>query len=205
MKNILPFILISLLVWNSNQDSNGMEFVNPLSLTVLNCLAQDPTPIDFIIIRIYKISGTPGVDQGGVQTFVNAGTSSAYFSYFAYVEICRSAPPTKITTDLKNVYPRITPFSRIFVKVTPNSVAGCTWTGYTRQQNCDYLTAVINSLRSLFLGSGRSKVHIYSTVTSWKSLLGTTCNNLSGNSLLWYAEYNSQGKLNTVSSFGNFI
>lgn len=95
MKRLLALILISLLVWNSSAQVKGFEIVGPLNLVAANCL-KAAIPISFLIVRIYKISGTPGVDQGGVQTFTKINRFNFPVSLYTYVEICRSADPATI-------------------------------------------------------------------------------------------------------------
>jgi hypothetical protein len=143
------------------------------------------------------------MDQAGVETVNIASTIRPFFYTDVYVEVCRSADPTTIGTALGLAYPSGSlPFYGLSVKVQSNSVAGCTWTGYTQTQNCVYLTALIRAINIALYGRGI--VHIASTAYSWKSLLGNTCNNFAS-SYLWYANYNKKGQLNTQVSYADFI
>jgi len=70
MKFIVSLILVLLLV-GSTTSTIVLSIVGPLTKTAIKCLFTSGN-YGYIIFRIYKVSGTPGIDLNGLQTLVNA-------------------------------------------------------------------------------------------------------------------------------------
>jgi hypothetical protein len=206
MKNISSFILILLLLSISAAFNIGVAVVGPLTKTAFSCIAStqhlyEPGP--FAIIRIYKVSGTPGVDPYAVQTLINANTAALRYKIHAYMELCRNNDPKgQVDAMFRGV--STTLYSTLWVKVEPNNTPGCSWTGHNITDNCIFLTEIINTIRSTLTRFG--SIGVFSTAHIWQNFFGTSCTSIpSTGAFLWYAIYNKSGKLQNVASFGDFI
>jgi hypothetical protein len=206
MKNIRSFILLLLLVWISASFNLGVAVVGPLSKSAFACIAQtqhlyEPGP--FVIVRIYKVSGTPGVDPNAVQTLINAGTVALKYKIHAYMELCRNNDPISQVNDLFSGVPTSL-YGTLWVKVEPNNTPGCSWAGYNPTDNCNFLIETFRALKgtlTTFLSVG-----VFSTARIWESFFGNTCTSIpSFGALLWYAIYDKTGNVKDVASFGDFI
>jgi hypothetical protein len=89
MISLTLVVLVLLLTWASvGQNNIGVSVVGPLSYTAFSCLKDQG--FIFFTVRIYKVSGTPGVDPSAVQTLINANAAGPFMT-FAYMEVCRGA------------------------------------------------------------------------------------------------------------------
>jgi len=89
MRSIIPLLLILLAAWSSTCQQLGYSIVGPLSKAAYDCLGtqikeltgKDP----FVFVRIYKVSGTPGIDPYAAQALANAKASTAAFKILSYI------------------------------------------------------------------------------------------------------------------------
>jgi len=207
MKIIGPVVTTLLFVWSAVCASSlGVAVVGPLTQTAFKCLAQNQLTGSsnlFAIIRVYQVSGTPGIDPNAYQTLININTVTVAGGYniHTYMEICRGTDPTSQVTAVVNQI-SIDLYETIFIKVEPNTTPGCSWEGYNKTDNCNFLTEAINAVNSLNIG----RSGVFSTAHIWESYFGNDCNSISTvTKYLWYANYNSSGQVNSTSSFNDFV
>jgi hypothetical protein len=70
------------------EPSLGIAAVGPLTQTALKCLAQNQLASSsslFAIIRVYQLSGTPGVDPNSYLTLINLNTVTVGGGYNIHV------------------------------------------------------------------------------------------------------------------------
>ena len=89
MRSIIPLLLILLAAWSSTCQQLGYSIVGPLSKAAYDCLgaqSHQATGNDpFVFVRIYKVSGTPGIDPYAAQALANAKASTAAFKILSYI------------------------------------------------------------------------------------------------------------------------
>ena len=208
MRSIIPLLLILLLAWSSTSAQLGYSIVGPLSKAAFDCLgtsSRQATGHDpFVFFRIYKVSGTPGVDPNAAQALANARASSVAFGILSYIEVCRSADSSVVRNTLVQAFnPPI--FDSIWIKVEPNSTPGCSWEGFSQTDNCAYITEFYQALFNAFSVEGVS-IGIFSTASIWKKFFGSSCNLFGEYGVsLWYAHYGSNGKIDSTQSFDDFV
>jgi hypothetical protein len=90
MKIIILVTTLLLLCYSLPKHALGIAVIGPLTQTAFKCLAQNQltaSPNRFAIIRVYQISGTPGLDPHANQTLLNINTVtvSGGYSIHAYM------------------------------------------------------------------------------------------------------------------------
>jgi hypothetical protein len=88
------------------------------------------------------------------------------------------------------------------MKVQPCTNPSCTWSKYNHSSNCAFLSEAVKAVNKL-----NWYATVSSSVTSWKKIFGNSCDNFknyNGANLI-YANYDSNGRLNTNKSWDDFI
>jgi len=83
MKNFISLVLVLILAWSAaGQTFRGISLVGPFTKSAFSCLIQQG--YSRFTIRMYKVSGTPGIDPHGVQTLQNALAAISTYSTRIY-------------------------------------------------------------------------------------------------------------------------
>jgi len=96
MNNFKLFVVALLLAWSVGSQQVGMAVVGPLTRVAFSCLANDllkGVVVPFVIVRVYKVSGTPGIDPHALLTLHNVNAVGGY-AVESYMEICRGMNAT---------------------------------------------------------------------------------------------------------------
>jgi len=110
---------------------------------------------------------------------------------------------------IDNTSPRT--YKAIYLKIQPSANPECQWEGknYTPEQNCAFLTSALSALTSNHLIQTYSTiVGVFSTANIWGRFFGTACDSIGGGSsniALWYANYHTDGQVDSNQSFFDFV
>lgn len=158
----------------------------------------------YAITRAYKNSAPAGIDPNAVQTILNA--NAAGFRSDVYIELCRGINATSQVLLVQSQVLAATTsamfYPGIYLKVIPTTNTACSWSPYSAVDNCNYLKEAANAVWNI-----GKKAAIFSTANIWKQFFGTSCNTFATDTgaYLWYANYESNGVLNSVKSTADYV
>lgn len=138
-----------------------------------------------------------GLDHNAVQSLTNA--KNAGLQTDVYMFPCRGKSPTTQGDEMVNGIPSHL-YGTIWIDVETNPSSGCSWSGHDSTSNCQFLTELVNHLKS----KGKN-VGIYASYYMWQSIFGshTACTGLSSH-LLWYAHYDGKESFGDFQAFGGW-
>ena len=179
---------------------NELAIVGPLSEIAFGCLAQEG--YTWSIVRAYEISTSPApgaVDTNATQTMINS--AAAGLPVDAYMVICRNSDAASQIDALFGGIDNSL-FDYIWIKVEPNTTPGCSWSGYTAADSCAFLNSAISQAQNY---KAAHKIGIFSTPNIWNKFFGTSCNIGGGQTKLWYADYTTDGQVDSTTSYNDFV
>jgi hypothetical protein len=184
----------------------GIGIVGPTTAQTFSCLSTVIDPNMFVFIRAYaSYSRAAAIDQNVLTTLIsasNAGLSPAF-----YMEICRGKDPvgqvnyiSEFFSAIVDKIPSLNYWGKILVKFMDNANPLCKWTGYTAQQNCEFITKAMNAFANL-----TQEGIVFTTPTFWATRIGSTCANFAAitNTRLLYANYLSNGTVNSSPNYND--
>ncbi len=91
-------------------------------------------------------------------------------------------------------------YGKIWLDIETNPSSGCSWTQASSVSNCQYVTDLVNAVRSLGKTPG-----IYSSYYMWETIMGSanSCSGL-GDVSLWYAHYDGNPSFSDFKQFGGW-
>jgi GH25 family lysozyme M1 (1,4-beta-N-acetylmuramidase) len=189
IQNYLLIILLSIGVFAIN----GIDISQATSTATYTCLKN--LGYSFAIIRAYRSTGT--LDPAASQNLQSA--RAAGLSTEVYMFPCRGKNATSQVNELiagisSNLY------SNIWIEVENNPSPGCSWTGYDRTSNCNFVTEAINAIKAQGKYAG-----IFTSATNWQSIFGSSsaCPSV-GSAPLWYAHYDHVQEFSDFKPFGGW-
>jgi len=120
MKSIVFILLAALLISQTVAQGNTLDIVGPLTATAFGCLASDGYQL--AIVRAYSLDNGGSVDPNAAQTLVNA--QIAGLNTMIYMVICRNGDAASQADALMGSI-LSTQYMAVWIKVEPNTVAGC--------------------------------------------------------------------------------
>jgi hypothetical protein len=199
MKIVISFFLVALLLNLSYQTvtPNQLSIVGPLNKVAFGCLAKQG--YNWAVIRVYQISTSPApgaVDTNAIQTLINA--AAVGIPTDAYMVICRNNDPVSQIEAVFNTIDNNL-FGFLWIKVIPNTTPGCLWTGHTAADNCNFLESAISRAQIY-----TPLIGIFTTANIWKQLFGNSCNIWATGVPLFYANYQTNGRVNSNLDYTDF-
>jgi GH25 family lysozyme M1 (1,4-beta-N-acetylmuramidase) len=91
-------------------------------------------------------------------------------------------------------------YGSVWIDVETNPSSGCSWSGHDSASNCQFLTDVLNRVKS----HGKN-VGIYASRYMWQSIFGsfTACSSVASHPL-WYAHYDNSASFSDFVAFGGW-
>jgi len=171
----------------------GVDISQLYSTSTFECIKK--AGYSFVIPRGYCSFG--GLDHNAVHSLTNA--KSAGLSTDVYMFPCRGKSANAQVDEMiggisKSLY------GTIWVDVETNPSSGCSWSGHDAASNCQFLTEIVNRIKSHEKTAG-----IYASYYMWQSIFGshTACSSLSSHPL-WYAHYDGKETFSDFQSFGGW-
>ena len=92
-------------------------------------------------------------------------------------------------------------YSKVWISVDQNTYKGCSWSSYSRKENCNYVIDFVSSFKSLSFPVG-----VYTSKEEWKHIIGDekACQDASTNVDLWYYNYDGIPTMNDYKEFGGW-
>jgi hypothetical protein len=89
----------------------------------------------------------------------------------------------------------------IYLKVIQSKNPNCSWSGYAPADNCLFLREAVQAVYNI----GKLPA-VFSTFNIWKQIFGTTCDTFATDTgaYLWYANYESNGKVNSTKTTNDY-
>lgn len=185
---ILYFLLVS---WCSC--FLGVDVSQLFPVSAYQCLKSNG--YGFAIVRGYCSFG--GIDHNAVQSLTNA--KSAGMITDVYMFPCRSkSPQTQVDEMFAGIPSNL--FGMVWIDVETNESPGCSWSGHDAASNCQFLTDVVNRIKSHGKNLG-----IYATAYMWQTIFGSrnACPSVASQQL-WYAHYDGSASFSDFSPFGGW-
>lgn len=184
MKSLCLALMASL--FSVSQATQGVD----VSQLVDNWTCLKNAGYSFAIPRAWKSYGA--FDSNAITNVKNA--HAAGFKYVdVYMFPCRGKSASDQVSNLINNLGS-SQYGQIWLDIETNPSSGCSWSSYSGASNCQYVTELVNAVKSHGKVPG-----IYSNYYMWESIMGGahSCTGLSGVTL-WYAHYDNS------ASFGDF-
>ena len=137
------------------------------------------------------------MDTNATQTMINS--AAAGLPVDAYIVICRN---NDAASQIDAVFSGIdnSLFDYLWIKVEPNTTPGCSWSGYTAADSCAFLNNAISQAQSY----GKT-VGVFSTANIWNQFFGGSCDIGASGIPLWYADYTTNGQVDSTTSYDDFV
>jgi hypothetical protein len=93
-------------------------------------------------------------------------------------------------------------YNGFYLKVIQSKNPNCSWSGYPPADNCLFLREAVQAVYNI----GKIPA-VFSTFNIWKQIFGTTCDTFatSTGAYLWYAKYESNGKVNATKTTNDYV
>lgn len=149
----------------------------------------------FVILRGYRSPGA--IDTNAVQSLTNA--KAVGLATDIYMFPCRGKSATAQVDEMNSAI-NANLYGMVWIDVETNPSAGCSWSGHDANSNCQFLTDIINRVKS----HGKN-VGIYSSTYMWSSIFGakTACPSVASYAL-WYAHYDNSPSFSDFAAFGGW-
>lgn len=189
----LEILLVLFCLFNPFMCRLGVDVSQLFTTSTYECIKK--AGYSFVIPRGYCSFG--GIDQHAVQSLTNA--KNAGLSTDVYMFPCRGKSATSQVDEMVSKIPANL-YGTIWVDVETNPSSGCSWSGHDSASNCQFLTEIVNRIKSHGKTAG-----IYASYYMWQSIFGshTACSGLSSHPL-WYAHYDGKQTLSDFQSFGGW-
>lgn len=171
----------------------GVDISQLFPTSTFECIKKDG--YTFAIARGYCSYG--GVDHNAVQSLTNA--KNAGLATHMYMFPCRGKSATAQVDEMVKAIPASL-YGTVWIDVETNPSSGCSWSGHDANSNCEFLTEIVNRVKS-----HNKPVGIYASAVMWQSIFGskTACHGVSSNEL-WYAHYDAKPSFADFSEFGGW-
>ena len=185
---------LSALLISTAFAAKGVDYSTAQSLATHQCWKNNG--ISFAIPRAYMSYGA--FDANGPTNVAHAREAG-----IPYVDIymfpCRGKAAATQVSDL--VYKMgSSNYGQIWLDIETNPSSGCSWTQASGASNCQYVTDLVNAVKSHGKTPG-----IYSSYYMWESIMGSVgaCPGLGGVAL-WYAHYDGSASFSDFKAFGGW-
>ena len=174
--------------------TKGVDYSTALSVSTHSCFKS--SGITFAIPRAYMSYGA--FDSNGRTNVANARAAG-----IPYVDIymfpCRGKSASTQVNELINGMGSSN-YGMIWLDIENNPSSGCSWTQASGSSNCQYVTDLVNAVKSHGKTPG-----IYSSYYMWEDIMGGAgnCGGL-GSVPLWYAHYDNSPSFSDFRSFGGW-
>jgi len=165
----------------------GVDVSQLFSTSVYTCLKNNG--YHFVIPRGYCSYG--GVDAHVVQNLNNA--KAAGLATDIYMFPCRGkSAAAQVDQMMSAISSKL--FEMVWIDVETNPSSGCGW-GTNHSANCEYLTQIINRIKS-----HNKNVGVYTSQYMWTNIMGskTACPGVASHHL-WYAHYDKKADFSDYS------
>lgn len=187
-------VLLAGLALSSAYATTGVDVSQLFSTSTYQCMKS--SGVDFVIPRAWCSYG--GYDKNAVQNIANA--RSAGIKYVdVYMFPCRGKSAADQVSQMVSSLGSSN-YGQIWLDIETNPSSGCSWTGYSGTSNCQFVTDLVNAVKSHGKVPG-----IYSSYYMWEDIMGSakSCTGL-GSVSLWYAHYDNSKSFSDFSSFGGW-
>lgn len=193
MKIVILVGLLLIATLPNVQALLGVDVSQLFSESTYQCMKSNN--YHYAIIRGYCSYGGP--DHNAVQGLKNA--KAAGLATDIYMFPCRGKSATAQVDEMFSAI-STSLYGKVWVDVETNPSSGCSWSGHDATSNCQFLTDVVNHIKSKGKGVG-----IYATKYMWQTIFGsfTACHTVA-NVDLWYAHYDGSASFSDFSAFGGW-
>lgn len=193
MQKILSIIALTLLI-STIKAELGVDVSQLFSVENYTCAKNNG--ITFGIARGYCSFG--GLDHNTIQSLENM--KKAGLKTDVYMFPCRGKLAIAQVDEMINNIPS-TSYDRIWIDIETNPSSGCTWSGYTSDQNCQYTLELLEAVKAR-----NRTVGIYASRYMWNQIYGSTtaCQEAADGIPLWYAHYDMAPTFTDFSPFGGW-
>ena len=174
--------------------TKGVDYSTAQTVATHQCWKNNG--VSFAIPRAYYSYGA--FDPNGATNVAHAREAG-----IPYVDIymfpCRGKSAASQVSDLVSKMGNAN-YGMIWLDIETNPSTGCSWTQGSGPSNCQYVTDLVNAVKSHGKTAG-----IYSSYYMWESIMGSAaaCTSQSGTSL-WYAHYDGSPSFSDFRSFGGW-
>lgn len=193
MRNHIIFVLVVILIFCQVNCITGLDMAGSFSTSTFQCIKN--AGYTFAILRAYRSMGS--FDTTVTQSLTNA--KSAGLTTDIYMFPCRGKNATaQVDEMISKVSGSL--YGMVWIDVETNPSSGCSWSGHDANSNCQFVTEIINRVKSHGKGVG-----IYSNANMWLSIFGSksACTG-PGSQQLWYAHYDNSPSFSDFSAFGGW-
>lgn len=139
----------------------GVDVSDLFSTSTYQCFKSNG--YSFAIVRAWHSYG--GLDTHANQGLTNA--KSAGLTTDIYMFPCRGKTATsQVDAMIEGVTSSL--YGRVWIDVETNPSSGCSWSGHDSASNCQFLTDVVNRVKS----KGKA-VGIYASASMWQTIFGS--------------------------------
>lgn len=191
-KEIFGLVLVLGLLHSANCVL-GIDLAGSYSTSTFQCLKNAGN--SFAIVRAFHSYGS--IDTTATASLNNARSSGLTTDIYMFP--CRGKSATaQVDEMMSGISANL--YGMIWIDVETNPSSGCSWSGHDSSSNCQFLTDVVNRVKS----KGK-EVGIYSSASMWTNIFGskTACPSFSSIKL-WYAHYDGSASFSDFSSFGGW-
>jgi GH25 family lysozyme M1 (1,4-beta-N-acetylmuramidase) len=186
------FLIVFLLV-SYGACTLGIDLAGAFQTSTFQCLKNGG--FQYAIVRAFHSYGS--IDKTAIQSLTNA--RSAGLSTDIYMFPCRGK---NATTQVDEMISGITSslYGMVWIDVETNPSSGCSWAGHDATSNCQFLTEIINRVKS-----HNKQVGIYSSKYMWQQIFSSlaACSSVSATPL-WYAHYDNSPSFSDFAAFGGW-
>lgn len=113
---------------------------------------------------------------------------------------CRGKNATAQVNQMIDNIPRNL-YNRIWIDIETNPSAGCTWNGYTSEQNCNFTLELISATKARNVPVG-----VYASRYMWNLIYGSydACPQAAFEMPLWYPHYDTNPSFSDFVPFGGW-
>lgn len=187
-------IFLAVLLLNQGNCNLGLDLAGSFSVANFQCIKN--AGYSYVIIRGFRSTGV--LDPAATQSLTNA--KSAGLATDMYMFPCRGKSATTQVDEMMNGI-NAGLYGSVWIDVETNPSSACTWSGHDAASNCQFLTDIVNRVKS----RGKS-VGIYSSANMWQTIFGskTACSTIGAGYNLWYAHYDNVASFSDFSAFGGW-
>lgn len=158
---LLKTVLALLLLLHMSNCAVGLDISQLFSETTHECFKKNG--FSFVIARGYCSFG--GIDHNAVQSLTNA--KKAGLTTHMYMFPCRGKSASAQVDEMIKAIPESL-YGTVWIDVETNPSSGCSWSGHDANSNCQFLTEILNRVKS-----HNKPVGIYASAYMWQTIFGS--------------------------------
>lgn len=172
----------------------GVDVSQLFSTSTYQCMKSNG--YSFAIIRAYRSYGA--LDPDAKQGLTNAKNAGLITDVYLFP--CRGKSATSQVDEMMNAIPANL-YGMIWIDVETNPSSGCSWKSYSASSNCQYVSDLINRIKSKGKHAG-----VYASEYMWETIMGSVsaCTNVASSSQLWYAHYDGKATFSDYLKIGGW-